>query len=411
MCISLFAGTKPLSKRLKKGAIPSKNLPKSDPAPSQLSQARQLRYSNRCTNKVECGSQDVTIVDALDLDVAAQEEIMDTSEHPNSADPIEEVATTSTRTSTTSNTVDTQTPVWADFSLDKFRHDPESIRSYTGLEDYKKVIFVLQTLGEAAYHLNYFYTQVEQISVEDQFFMVLIKMRQKKTNFELARLFGTSTFTVTNVFITWVNFMYAQWKELEIWPSRDLVRFYAPSDFKLKFPSTRAMVDGTEIPIEKPKNPTAQQQTFSTYKNRNTAKVLVSATPAGLISHITDSYGGSTSDRQIVERSNLTTICDPKDSLMADKGFNVQDIFAPYDVHINIPEFFLNKNRMSGESVQKDRKIASKRVHIERLIGLGKTYSILVRPMNSTETKLSTKIIFICYMLCNFRKAIVSKTA
>ena len=205
--------------------------------------------------------------------------------------------------------------------------------------------------------------------------------------------------------------MYLQWKELLLWPSRDLVKYFAPSDFKSKFPSTRAIVDGTEIPIDKPKTPTAQQQTFSTYKNRNTAKVLVSASPAGLISHVTDSYGGSASDRQIVERSNLPNICDPKDSLMADKGFNVQDIFATYDVHVNIPEFFKNKNRMSGETVQKDRKIASKRVHIERIIGLGKTYKILVRPMNATETKLSSKIIFICYMLCNFRKAIVSKHA
>jgi hypothetical protein len=28
---------------------------------------------------------------------------------------------------------------------------------------------------------------------------------------------------------------------------------------------------------------------------------------------------------------------------MADKGFNVQDLFAPYDVTINIPTFFGNK--------------------------------------------------------------------
>ena len=61
------------------------------------------------------------------------------------------------------------------------------------------------------------------------------------------------------------------------------------------------------------------------------------------MSHVTDSYGGSASDRQIVERSNLTRICDPKDSLMADKGFNVQDIFAPFDVQINIPEFLREK--------------------------------------------------------------------
>ncbi|XP_062594027.1 uncharacterized protein LOC134255513 [Saccostrea cucullata] len=43
-------------------------------------------------------------------------------------------------------------------------------------------------------------------------------------------------------------------------------------------------------------------------------------------------YGGSTSDRQVVERSPLINICDPGDLIMSDKGFNVQDLFAPKDV-------------------------------------------------------------------------------
>ena len=137
----------------------------------------------------------------------------------------------------------------------------------------------------------------------------------------------------------------------------------------------------------------------------------MSATPGGLVSHVTDAYGGAASDRQIVERSNLPMKCESKDSLMADKGFNVQDIFAPYDVQINIPQFFKKKNGLSNETVMKDRKIASKRVHIERIIGLGKTYKILTGKLNATETKMSTKIIFVCYMLCNFRKNIVPKTA
>jgi hypothetical protein len=55
---------------------------------------------------------------------------------------------------------------------------------------------------------------------------------------------------------------------------------------------------------------------------------------------------------------------------MADKGFNVQDLFAPYDVTINIPTFFRKQNRMTGKTVLKDRAISSKRVHIERIIGL-----------------------------------------
>ncbi|ELU12237.1 hypothetical protein CAPTEDRAFT_114671, partial [Capitella teleta] len=70
-----------------------------------------------------------------------------------------------------------------------------------------------------------------------------------------------------------------------------------------------------------------QQSTFSTYKNRNTAKALVGITQGGMVSFVSAAYGGSISDRQIVERSSLVRKCDCADKIMADKGFNVQDMF------------------------------------------------------------------------------------
>ena len=107
----------------------------------------------------------------------------------------------------------------------------------------------------------------------------------------------------------------------------------------------------------------------------------------------------------------MTSRTDPGDSITADKGFDVQDIFATVDVTINIPTFFRKKNRMTGQTVMKDRKIASKRVHVERIIGLGKTYKIMTQPLNHTETVLASDIAFVCFMLVNFRKCIVPKNA
>ena len=305
----------------------------------------------------------------------------------------------------------TQTTPLPMFSVDNFVKDDKAIHFYTGLESYLKFMFVLNTLGPAAYCLNYIYHSVENISVPNQLFMTLMKLRRYTTNFELSRMFGVSENSVKNIIFTWILFMAKQWREINIWPSRNLVRYFSPSDFKSKFPTTRVVIDGTECPIKKPKAPRAQQSTFSTYKNKNTVKTLIGATPGGLISYVLPLFGGSTSDRQIVERSNLFSMCDPGDSIMADKGFNVQDLFAPFDVAINIPTFFRKRNRLTGNIVLHDRKISSKRVHIERLIGLGKTYKILCHPLTATETKISSDIVFICYMLCNFRSNIISKHA
>lgn len=301
----------------------------------------------------------------------------------------------------------TQTSSSTGFTVADFTFDTEGIHYYTGLENYKNFSMVLAVLGDDAHHLNYHYGWSPSLSVEDQFFLTLICLRRRTPIFELSRMFKVTKTCVTNIFVTWINFMSRELGDLDWWPDRDIVRFNCPTDFKLKFPTTRVIVDGTECPIEKPKEPVLQQGTFSTYKNRNTMKVLVGCTPGGLVSHVSDAYGGSASDRQIVERSNLTKICDPGDSVMADKGFNVQDLFIPSNVSVNIPSFFKKKNRLSGETVLNDRKIASKIVHIERIIRLGKTFKILKKELNSTETALATEIIQVCFYLCNFRKCII----
>ncbi|XP_069109333.1 uncharacterized protein [Argopecten irradians] len=220
----------------------------------------------------------------------------------------------------------------------------------------------------------------------------LMKLRRYTTNFELSKVFSISESSVKNIVYTWIIFKSKQWQEINIWPSRSLVRYFAPSDFKAKFPTTRVIVDGTECPI-------------------NTIKILVGSTPGGLVNYVSTAYGGCTSDGQIVERCRFVNICDPGDSVMADKGFNVQDLFARMDVTVNIPTFFKKRNRMNSKTLMRDRKITSKRVHIERVIGLGKTFKILTNPLNSTETKLSSHITFCCYMLCNFKTCIIPRDA
>ena len=310
----------------------------------------------------------------------------------------------------TNNEVSVASISFSKVSIDDFVNDQKAIQFYTGLIDYLTFVDVLASLGPAAYKLNYLHAY-PTISVPDQLFLTIIKCRTYKTNFELSRMFAVSETEVYNIFVTWIKFMSLQWREICIWPDRDIVRFFSPSDFKSKFPETRAIFDGTEFPVKKPQAPAAQQVTFSKYKNRNTAKILVGVTPGGMVSYLSDSYGGSTSDRQITERSNLVRMVDPGDSLMADKGFDVQDIFAPVDVTVNIPTFFKKQNRMAGSTVMRDRKIAAKRVHVERIIGLGKTYKILCHPLNHSEAILSSDISFVCYMLVNFRKCIVPKDA
>ena len=92
--------------------------------------------------------------------------------------------------------------------------------------------------------------------------------------------------------------------------------------------------------------------------------------------YVSPAYDGSTSDKQIMERSTMPEDCDHGDSVMADKGFDMQDIFAPYRVTINIPNLTVcQQNHILGT-----RKLHS-RVQVERFNNLTKTYKILLNPV------------------------------
>ena len=93
------------------------------------------------------------------------------------------------------------------------------------------------------------------------------------------------------------------------------------------------------------------------------------------------------------------TMCDAGDSIMSDRG---QDIFAPYDIKVNLT-FLINANQFTQQTLTKDQRIASKRVHIEKIIGNAKTFKILTVPLNKSETLLSCHIIYVVFKLCNFR--------
>jgi hypothetical protein len=83
----------------------------------------------------------------------------------------------------------TQTPVQPMFSVENSISDNMAMNLYTGLESYAKFLFVLNTLGPAVYCLRYIYFQIDSVSVENQLFMSLMKLRRYTTNFELSRFF------------------------------------------------------------------------------------------------------------------------------------------------------------------------------------------------------------------------------
>ena len=77
-------------------------------------------------------------------------------------------------------------------------------------------------------------------------------------------------------------------------------------------------------------------------------KCLVGVIPGGAFSFISQMYAGHISDREIVTRSGfLEQQFDNGDSVMADKGFQIQDLLPP-GVALNIPPFLGSQVQVSA---------------------------------------------------------------
>ena len=108
-----------------------------------------------------------------------------------------------------------------------------------------------------------------------------------------------------------------------------------------KFPSTYAIIDGSEVFIEASSGIHMQSSTWSQYKHHNTVKFLLAYTPNGAICFISLVYVGSISDVELTRISGfLTTLKDkPGVFIMADCGFTKNNILKELQVDLNIPPF------------------------------------------------------------------------
>ena len=178
-----------------------------------------------------------------------------------------------------------------------------------------------------------------------------------------------------------------------------------PLVFQDLYPSTRCIIDATEVFIQKPQNPSAQQLTFSSYKNHNTFKALIGISPSGAVVFVSDLFGGNISDKQLTAQSGLLDCLEEGDSVMADRGFNIADLLEGKNVTLNIPPR-LSDSQLSESDRVVTRRIASVRVHVERAIGRIKLFRILESIPNSMHN-MANQIFFVCSLLTNFQPTLV----
>ena len=193
-------------------------------------------------------------------------------------------------------------------------------------------------------------------------------------------------------------------------PTPEQVAQNLPHVFKEKYPSTFAIIDGSEIFIETPSDLQMQSSTWSNYKHHNTAKFLVACTPNGAVSYISPVFVGAISDVELTRASGFLEKIPrniPDISIMADRGFTIQDQLSSIGVKLNIPPFLGRRKQLTKEEAESGRKIASVRIHVERAIGRLKHFAILRSTIPLTMARLINQIVYVCACLTSFQPALV----
>ncbi|XP_019629817.1 PREDICTED: uncharacterized protein LOC109474043 [Branchiostoma belcheri] len=311
------------------------------------------------------------------------------------------------------------------FGIHQIKDSDKKMKLHTGLVNYGKFRWVFNEVKDNLSQLQYYKGQQSQsekkyqtagckkpgpsrlLSPEDELLLTLMKIRMNLLEDDLALRFGISTSLVSRIISTWVPLLGKELAGLVYWPPSEAIEQYIPECFK-KWPRIRAILDCTEIPVQRPSLAKANSQIYSNYKSRPTAKTLVACTPGGTVSFVSASAGGSMSDKRLVERSSIIDKFAVGDVCMADRGFNIQDLLAVKGVQLVIPPFLRKgKPQLSVKDNIKTKHVASARIHIERVIGRMKEFRILSSEYPLDMLDILDNVLIICAALVNLQPPLV----
>lgn len=275
------------------------------------------------------------------------------------------------------------------FGIQRFSNDNALISFYTGFASMVLFTTFYEFVKPAANRMtSYYYRSSDKINQQvlvgnpramlliDELFMFLCRLKCGLKEQDLAVRFKCHLSTVSRKIITWANFLYFVLGSINIWPSREHINASMPNQFKSMYPSTRVIIDCTELKTERPSSLVLSSKCYSSYKSSHTWKGLVGIAPHGALTFVSCLYTGCMSDVEITKLSGLIDLLDRGDSIMADKGFVLNKVLEGTGISVNTPPFLQSQGQFSRQEVEQTQVIAKLRIHIERHIRRVKEYHL-----------------------------------
>lgn len=207
------------------------------------------------------------------------------------------------------------------------------------------------------------------LTSEDVVMIVLRKIRLNESFTIIGNSFGVSPSHVSKLFAKYTPMIANCLKQLIVWPKKESINRLMPTSFQARYSNVESIIDCFEIEIEKPTKAVHQSLTWSEYKKCNTLKYLVSCTPDGIVNFMSKGYGGRVSDMNLLHDSGYLDQLPPGIEVMADRGFkNVELAIQAKKCKLVRPPSISSDEKMSAADCKATKRIASLRIHVERLI-------------------------------------------
>ena len=230
-------------------------------------------------------------------------------------------------------------------------------------------------------------------TMEDKLLFVLMYLRKATTQDIFGEVFNMPQPVVNK----WIHILHpclnqALYTLGEI-PARSAVDLQLPAEEDLLY-----FQDGTERPVQRPKNPEAQRTLYSGKKKRHTVKNNVLVNKQAKISLLTITCEGKKHDKKIADETGFTL---PEGScLYQDTGFQG---FALAGVTIIQPKKKPRGGELTLEEKELNRQISSIRIRVEHAIGGVKRYRIVKDPLRCWKEDFRDRVMETCCGLHNFR--------
>ncbi|KAM6983416.1 uncharacterized protein LKV04_011355 [Tautogolabrus adspersus] len=308
------------------------------------------------------------------------------------------------------------------FYLQRFQNDARLLYFCTGFQDYgtlKSVYLSLEPTAERLQRWSQAQTlmgqdqtmqemsraglKAENLSLIDQFFLFLCRVREGASEESLAERFHVSQSTVSRVVTTWANYLFFMLGSLPVWLHRSAVNEMMPQCFKDTYPRTRVILDCVEVHIERASSKKVNPENYSNYKGSTTLKGLIGVSPSGEITFVSSLHEGSNSAKEITKRSGILSLLEEGDEVMADKGFLISDLLSAISVSLVSPPFLNQRRKFIKEEASITQNNAKLRIQVEKAKQRMKQNHIFDRVLPRSLLGNINQLWYVCAMLANFQ--------